>query len=166
MSKSQSTKRQEYTYSLKTVALTNAGACRDKFLFWLAPPQDAISIQYLRTHFVFQFDSGVAVADRVIEKIGIISKFDYTETDAAYFRALDLNLAADGNREVDIDINLSSLLKKDNVAFTSDPLGVSGSEEGYTLIYIKLPVSLELTGTVGTIKLWKADGLFTTKGIR
>lgn len=163
--KSQSTKRQEYTYSLKTAALTNTSVCRDKFYFWLTPPQNALSIQYLRTHFKFIFDSGVSVGNRVIEKIGIISKDVYDETTAAYFRELELNQAADANREVDIDINLSSLLKKDNVTFTSDPLGVD-LQEGYTLIYIQLPVALTLNNTVGTIQLWKADGLFTTTGIR
>lgn len=168
MTKSQSTKHQQYTYSFKSAATADPTAvriCRDKFAFWLVPPQDALTIEYLFTHLKIQFESSVPSADRVIKKIGIISQFNYNEWQADYFNALDVNLTADVNREIEIKMNLSSLLKKDNVHFTSDPLGAD-FEEGYTFIWVKLADGLAFNNQVGKVLLWKADGLFTTTGIR
>lgn len=158
-----SNKKQEYTYSLKTVAADTTNIlttfCTGAALFYLVPPEDAINIQYLRTQFKFKFDSSINVAYRRLDRIGIIdAKFSPT-----YERYLDLNLIADGNREVEVNINLTPLLKKDNVAYTlfEDAFGT-----GYTYIYIQLAPELENTGSVGEMRLWKADALFTTLGIR
>lgn len=158
-----SNKKQEYTYSLKTVAVDTTNIlttfCTGKALFYLVPPEDAISIQYLRTQFKFKFDSSIPSGYRRLDRIGIIdSKFSPT-----YERYIDLNLVADGNREVEVNINLTPLLKKDNVVYTlfEDAFGT-----GYTYIYIQLAPELEDTGSVGEMRLWKADALFTTLGIR
>lgn len=157
------TKNQEYTYSLKTVAASYPGTlttmCLGKALFYLVPPDNAQTIQYLRTQFKFRFDSSINSAYRRVDRIGIIdAKFNPT-----YERYLDLNLVADGNREVELNVNLTPLLKKDNVAYTlfEDAFGT-----GYTYIYILLAEELSDTGSIGEVLLWKADALFTTQGIR
>lgn len=158
-----SNKHQEYTYSLKTVAADTTNIlttmCLGKALFYIVPPQDAQTIQYLRTHFKFKFDSSIDPAYRRLDRIGIIdAKFSPT-----YERYLDLGLTADGNREVEVNINLTPLLKKDNVAYTlfEDAFGT-----GYTYIFIELAPELNATPSVGEMRLWKADALFTTTGIR
>lgn len=157
------TKNQEYTYSLKTVAVDTTNIlttfCTGTALFYIVPPEDAISIQYLRTQFKFIFDSSIDVAYRRLDRIGIID----AKYGATYERYIDLNLVADGNREVEVNINLTPLLKKDNVAYTlfEDAFGT-----GYTYIYIQLAPELVDTGSVGEMRLWKADALFTTTGIR
>lgn len=160
-----SNKHQEYTYSLKTVAADTTNIlttmCLGKALFYIVPPEDAQTIQYLRTHFKFKFDSSIDPAYRRLDRIGIVdAKFSPT-----YERYLDLGLTADGNREVEVNINLTPLLKKDNVAYTlfEDAFGT-----GYTYIYILLAPEIEADniGSVGEMRLWKADALFTTLGIR
>lgn len=157
------TKNQEYKYSLKSVAVDTTNIlttmCAGKALFYIVPPEDAQTIQYLRTHFKLKFDSSIPTAYRRLDRIGIVdSKFNIT-----YERYLDLNLIADGNREVEVNINLTPLLKKDNVAYTlfEDAFG-----NGYTYIFIELAPELENTGSIGEMRLWKADALFTTLGIR
>lgn len=163
---SEKTKLQEYKYSFKSAAFTSLGVvnlCQDKILFYLVPPQEALSIQYLRTHLKFQFESSVASADRVIEKIGIISAYEYNELGVDYFKSVDINQAADGSRNVELNINLTPLLKKDNVAYSIE---LTPPGEGYTMIWVKFPNSLYGNNSVGRILLWKADALFTTTGIR
>lgn len=147
-----SNKHQEYTYSLKTAAADTTNIlttiCLGKALFYLVPPEDALSIQYLRTHFKFKFDSAIPSGYRRLDRIGIIdAKFNPT-----YERYLDLNLTADGNREVEVNINLTPLLKKDNVKYTlfEDAFGT-----GYTYIYILLAPEIEADnlGSVGEMRL-------------
>lgn len=157
------TKNQEYKYSLKTVAADTTNIlttmCLGRALFYIVPPQDAQSIQYLRTHFKFKFDSSIPSGYRRLDRVGIIdAKFG-----ATYERYLDVNLIADANREVELNINLTPLLKKENVAYTlfEDAFGT-----GYTYIFIELAPELYETPSIGEMRLWKADALFTTLGIR
>jgi len=163
----QSSKKQEYTYSFKSAAYSNQSTavdlCQDKVLFYLVPPQDAISIQYLRTHLLIEFESSVATALQKLEKIGISDEFTYNDPQVDYLRTLDVNLSADGNRQIELDINLTPLLKKDNVAY-ADELGITGN--GYTFVYLKFPQGLYGNNSVGKIRTWKVDALFTTKAIR
>ena len=66
---------------------------------------------------------------------------------------------------VDINIDLSPLLLKPNVAIDTDPLG-SWANNNMTFVLIKLPDDLRSTDPTGTINLWKIDALFTTKEIQ
>lgn len=168
MSKSESTKHQEYTYSFKSAAYANQSSsgsdlCTEKVLFYLIPPQDAISIQYLRTHLIIEFDSGVPAASRILESIGIADEFNYIDEQVDYLRILPIGQAADANRRVELDINLTPLLNKDNIAYSTE-LSILGN--GYTFVYLKFPDALAANLSVGRIILWKVDALFTTKGIR
>lgn len=163
---SEKTKLQEYTYSFKSAAFTSIGVvnlCTDKILFYLVPPQEALSIQYLRTHLKFQFESSVTPGDRVIEKIGIISAYEYYESGVNHFRSIDINQAADGSRNVELNINLTPLLQKDDVSYSIE---LTPPGDDYTMIWVKFPNSLATNLSVGRILLWKADALFTTTGIR
>lgn len=159
------TKKQEYTYSLKTAgADTNnilTTFCNGKAAFYLLPPKEALSIQYLRTQFKFVFDSSIPTDWQKIAKIGIIDS--KIEGFRAYERLLDIDLQADGARTVELNMNLTPLLKKDNVAYTEfeDTFGT-----GYTYVYIELAPELQATGSPGEMRLWKVDALFTTQGIR
>lgn len=163
---SEKTKLQEYKYSFKSAAFTSVGVvniCQDKILFYLVPPQDALSIQYLRTHLKFQFESSVASGDRIIEKIGIVSAYEYDETGLDYFNAININQAADGSRNIELNINLTPLLKKTNVNYSIE---LTPPGDNYTMIWVKFPNNLYGNLSVGRILLWKADALFTTTGIR
>lgn len=158
-----SPKSQFYRYSLKTAGLKGNSWCGDIAWLYLRPPEDAQSIESMYCRFRLRFDAGVAVGDRILEKVGISSSASLFDT-PDYERELEINQAADGDRYVDISIDLSTLLKKDNVKFQED-FG-DFSTQDFTFVYIKLPYSLRNNLSVGTIELWKLDGMFTTKEIR
>lgn len=160
-------KLQPYPYSLKTVLAANQSACLNRFFLYMLPPKDALTIENLFCHFVFLFDSSVLAADRVVQSVGIVDEltpFPITAT-SNYQRRQTVNMTADSNRRVDLSIDLSHLLKNDNVAYEETAFD-DGPTTGYTAVEILLSDNLRETGTVGTIEIWKLDGLFTTTGIR
>jgi hypothetical protein len=77
-------------------------------------------------------------------------------------RTLDLNVAADVNRKVDLKLDLSHLLKKDNVGFRD----LFEEPSGLTYVMIEPDDALVGNNNIGTIDLWKIDAQFTTQGIR
>lgn len=153
-----------YPFTLRLATLSNIAFCRDKFYMYPVPPEDALSIENLFIHFKFTFDAGVASGNRIVEWIGIGSEFPTFITDEpAYFRKIDLNQAADANRKVDIKLDLTTILNKDNVRYREyfeTPVTTD-----YTYVIIKLSENLRDTSTVGTAQLCKLDALYTTKGI-
>ena len=115
-------KQQAYPYSLKTVLAANQSGCLNRFFLYMLPPKDALTIERLFCHFVFQFDSAVATADRVVQSIGIVDQltpFPITAT-SNYQRRQQVDLSADSNRRVDLSIDLTHLLKNTNVAYEED----------------------------------------------
>lgn len=163
---SKSTKSQFYRYTLRSVCVGNTQMCTDKVYLYPVPPEDALTIEGCFTHFRILFDSSVASADRVVESIGIANQRPLSYNDEpAVHRRLVLNRAADGNRRVDIKVDLTSLLTKENVGWTP-VFGADYDDGDQTFIYIKLPNALHDTLNVGTIELWKADSLYTTREIR
>lgn len=164
-------KLQSYPYSLKTVAAADRGGnltlCGYRSFMYMLPPKDALTIERLFCHFVFQFDSGVAAADRVIRSIGIVDELRPFPPDAVanYQRRQELNISADSNRRVDISVDLTHLLKHDNVAYEESGFD-NGPDSGYTAVEVLMPDTISFSSTTGVIELWKIDGLFTTIGIR
>lgn len=154
-----------YPFSLKMAAQVNAAWCQDKAFLYLVPPQDALTIENLFCHFRFTFDAGVAAPDRVVQYIGICNEIPLSPaTEPNYLRKIDLNQAADGSRKVNIKLDLTSLLNKGNVNYREyfeTPVSTD-----YTYVIIKLADANRGVLTVGTVDLWKVDGLFTSKGIR
>lgn len=163
-------KIQAYPYSLRTVAMKDTTICGWRFMYYMLPPKQALTIERLHMHFVMQFVSGVASADRIIKYVGIVDEIPLLiGNQANYQRRQEINLQADANRRVDLSIDLSHLLKRDNVAYEEggfDP----ADDEGFTFVEIVLSENLNTAHpnylNVGTIELWKLDGLFTTTGIR
>lgn len=80
-------------------------------------------------------------------------------------KVFDVNIAADVNRMIDKRIDLSALLKKDDIAYRGVFSDASTPDNGYTMIYLGFDDSLVNQSITGAVKLWKADGLFTTIGI-
>lgn len=163
-------KLQPYPYSLKTIAAgSGQSICRNRFLMYMIPPKEALTIERLFCHFVMTFDSGIAAASRKIDSIGIVDEtssiFPIT-AEANYQRRQTVDLSADANRVVDLSIDLTHLLKHDNVRYEEVGFDSSDTDTGFTVVEIKLPDALEDTSTIGVITLWKIDGLFTTDGIR
>lgn len=160
-------KLQPYPYSLKTVLAADQAGCLNRFFLYMLPPKDALTIERLFCHFVFLFDSSVAAADRVVQSIGIVDEltpFPIT-AESNYQRRQTVNMQADSNRRVDISMDLTHLLNHDNVAYEESAFD-DGPTTGYTAVEILLADNLQSTSTVGTIEIWKIDGLFTTTGIR
>lgn len=160
-------KLQPYPYSLKTILAANQAGCLNRFFLYMLPPKEALTIERLFCHFVFQFDSSVATANQVVQSIGIVDQltpFPITAT-SNYQRRQTVNMQADSNRRVDISMDLTHLLDHDNVAYEEDAFD-DGPTTGYTAVEILLSDNLRETSTVGTIEIWKIDGLFTTTGIR
>jgi len=174
---SQSAKKQPYTYTLKTATFVGGDngfggdygfICGNGIIFYLVPPDNAITIENLYVHLIMQFDTSVAAADRVLKKIGIID----APVNPVFFPALidrlktfDVNITADGNRMIDKRIDLSGLLKKDDIAYRGIFSDSSTPDNGYTMVYIGFDDSLAFQSITGAIKLWKIDALFTTIGI-
>jgi len=170
---SEGTKKQPYTYTLKTVAfsdLANNFICSEHIWMYITPPKDALTIENLYIHLIIEFDSGVSVDDRILRRIGIVNtiesgaRFDPTQAD--WYRYIELNQAADGNRRVEVKMPLTHLLKKTNVRWQDLFSDQFGDEETYTYVVLQFPHSLVSNQTVGKILLWKLDALFTTTGIR
>lgn len=160
-------KLQPYPYSLKTVLAANQAGCLNRFFLYMLPPKEALTIERMYCHFVFQFDSSVAAANRVVQSIGIVDEltpFPIT-AESNYQRRQAVNMQADSNRRVDLSIDLTHLLNHDNVAYEENAFD-DGPSNGYTAVEILLSDNLRETSTVGTIEIWKIDGLFTTTGIR
>lgn len=161
-----STKSQFYRYTVRTVAAANPVGCTDKMYLYPVPPEDALTIESLFTHFRFMFDSGVASGDRKIEYIAVASERPLSINDEPRtIKKFILNQSADGNRRIDVKLDLTDLLTKENVAFTS-LLSADYEQDNMTLILVKFPDSLRNTLTVGTMELWKADSTYTTREIR
>jgi len=162
-------KLQAYPYSMKTIAAdSNQGICTNRFFMYMIPPKDALTIERLYCHFVMQFDSGVASADRVLQSLGIVDELrPFPQTKIAnYQRRQALNISADSNRRVDVSIDLTHLLKHNNVAYEESVFDPGSSDTGYTAVEVLLADNLLNTSNVGTLELWKIDALFTTTGIR
>lgn len=163
---STSTKSQFYKYTHRTVASAAPVGCTDKMFLYPVPPEDALTIENLFVHFRFVFDSAVASADRVLEYIAVASERPLSISDEpTRIRKQMLNLAADGNRRIDVKLDLTHLLIKENVAFTS-LLSADYEQDNMTLIMVKFPDTLRSTLAVGTMELWKADSTYTTREIR
>lgn len=160
-------KQQSYPYSMKTVLCADQSMCTARAFLYMLPPKDALTIERLYCHLVMQFDSGIAVGDRVLESIGIVDELVPFPMQAIshYQRRQTLNLQADSNRRVDVSLDLTHLLNRSNVAYSESVLD-DGPANGYTAVEMKLPDTLQYSGITGTIELWKIDALFTTTGIR
>lgn len=166
---SESTKHQPYTYSMKTVAYVGTGTdiCTNVIMMYLVPPDGALTIENLYMHLVMQFDAAVPVGDRVLRKIGISDEFtsEYFFGAPNRLKVYDVNIAADGSRMIDKRIDLSALLKRDDVLYREMILPISAPETGYTYIYLEFDADQKENNSLGSIKLWKADALYTTVGI-
>jgi len=163
---SETTKLQQYKYSLRTMAIApknmpNGYMCNDVFYVYPVPPDNAITIENLYLHLIVKFNVSVASGDRIIRKIGIANE---RPTFTSRFspnrlRTYDVNLSADPTtRIIDTRIDLSALLKKDNVRwrdFYTDP-----ATTDQTYVYIETPAG------GGDLILCKMDCLYTTTGIR
>lgn len=158
-------KKHIYPYSLRLAAMAGYTFCQDKALLYIVPPAQALTIENLFCHFKLTFDTGVAVADRVVEYIGVCNEIPLLVTgEPSYLRKHDLDIAADGNRQVDIKIDLSALLNRDHANYREyfdDP-----TTDDFTYCVVKLADGCRGNNNVGTVNIWKLDALYTTTGIR
>lgn len=163
---SESSKHHFYPYSIKSVGMNSTAWCGGKILLYVLPPERALSIENMFVHFKATFDSAISSGNRVVKSISIVDKIpdSYLNNDGVgYYRSMDLNISADVNRKVDIKVDVSHLLKKDNVGYREyfdDDLG------GLTYVMIEPDDDLLGVINIGTIDLWKVDAQFTTSGIR
>src|SRR3990167_6588028 len=138
----QGSKQAVYPYTFRIVAAADQTLCSYRAFIYIVPPDLALTIERLNMHFVFQFDAAIATADRVLESVGITDEFPFTAgTDANYQRRQAVNLTADGNRRVDLNIDLTHLLNPENVGYREEELG-SDPETGYTMVEVLLPISI------------------------
>ena len=130
------------------------------------PPEKALTIENCFVHFKARFDSGVSAPNRVVKSISVVDKiplFYDSNSDVNYIRTQELNIAADVDRYVDIKVDISHLLKKDNVRFREY---FDDNVDGATYVMIEPADALVGVSNIGTINLWKIDSQYTTQGIR
>lgn len=174
---SESSKHQPYKYSMKTVAfarytggvVNNSIICTNTIIFYMIPPDGALTIENLYMHLKMRFASGVASGARVLRKVGVIDQVTapslFPFASGYRLKTLDLDLVADGNRYIDLRLDLTSLLKKDDVAYRNLFTDDSTPDDGFTMVYLEFDESLKNENNIGEIHIWKTDGLFTTIGI-
>ena len=162
-------KIQPYTYTMKTAAVSARVFCGWKFYLYLTPPENAQSIENLITHIRLEFDASIPAEYQKIVRVGIQNSMDGLAT-PTHKRWLDVNKSADGNRIVDLIIDLTSLIKKDNVEFYAGQNTDYPDATNYIYVEVPLEVYSYLNPPTvlynGVIDIWKADGLFTIKEIR
>lgn len=164
-------KIQPYKYSLVTSAhatdfdIIYPALVGTRYFFYIVPPENSLTIENINTKFVFQFFESIPIADRYIDKIGICNTIEADPyADPSYIRYFDVNIQADSNRVVEFDIDLTSLLKKDNVEYMFN--NIDYPDNG-TFIFIDLKRNIVTDlDYAGDILLWKTDALFTTIGIK
>jgi hypothetical protein len=163
-------KIQPYTYTLKTSGVTDTPFCQSyKLYLYLTPPENALSLENLKMHIRVLFDASIPAGYRKIVRVGIQNSLDglATPTHKRYF---DVDISADANRIIDYSIDVTSLIKKDNVQFWAGDQSDYPDETNY--IYVEFPPEIlnyynyPTVWKLGDIQLWKADGLFTIKEIR
>lgn len=162
---SESSKHHFYHYTARSIALANVGWCGGKILLFVMPPERALTIENLSIHFKATFNSGIASGQRIVKTVSIVDDIPLmhnSNSDLNYKRTLTLNAAADVNRKVDLKLDLSHLLKKDNVGYRD----LFEEPSGLTYVMIEPDDSLIGISNIGTIDLWKIDAQFTTQGIR
>lgn len=162
---SQATKNQFYRYSMRSTLILNQFMCTKRIMVHQLPPDSALSIENLFMRLRFTFSSTLLAGQNVLYRVGIISDYPaYGQQDAeSWVRYLTLNQAADGNNQIDLNLDLSHLLKKDNI----DAVGTGSA----TLVYIETAVasnevSIDILANAGTINICKLDGIYTTREIR
>lgn len=162
---SESTKVHFYPHSLRSAALAEGYLCRDKAYFYLIPPKQAQTIEYMFLHLKMTFNIAVPADDRVLQYIGIGNEYPAAITlePSGYFKKLDLNLAADANRKIDLTLNLTPILNKLNAGW-HDRASTDGNQQTYVII--KVSDNLRENYGPATIELCKVDALYTTRGIR
>ena len=147
-------KLQEYPYSFKTVS-TDSGkstTCNYRMFFRIYPPEDLLQTKNLYCQFYLEFASGSAVSDRYITSVGVVSNVPASITATpTRVRRITLNRAADANRYVEVAMDLSHMI----------------DEDGTNWVEIIVPATAFNSGSNwGSIKLWKLDMLYTSKGVR
>lgn len=163
---SDSSKHHVYPYTIRSVAMANKLWCGGKVLLYVLPPEKSLTIENLYVHFRATFDSGVASGNRLVKSISVIDKIpaSYLNNNGVnWYRTQELNIAADGDRKVDIKLDLTHLLKKDNVGYREYFDADAG---GLTYVMIEPDDDLLGVSNIGTIDLWKVDAQFTTSGIQ
>lgn len=162
---SESSKVHVFPHTVRTIAAANASMCQDKIYFYPVPPDRSLTIENLFVHLKFTFDAGVSAPNRTLEYIGIGNELPlFIQNDPSRFRKVDLNVAADGNRKIDVKLDLSHLLEKSHVGYRE--LFDDGIATDLTYVIIKFNGANRGVGNTGTINLCKIDTQYTTEGIR
>lgn len=163
--KQESSKIHVFHQSLRSVCAVSAIQCQDKRYIYIVPPEKALTIENMMLHLKFTFDAGVSAPNRVLQYVGIGSNYPTSiVADPSYFRKIDLNLAADVNRKIDLLLDVSSLLKKANINYR--PYFGTFVSTDYTYLILKFADANRGVSNVGTIDLCRIDSQFTTEGIR
>lgn len=161
------TKLQPYPYTLRMVNLYREYVpCSYRYFFYITPPRNALTIENLYTRIRLTFSAAVATANQKIVSVGIADQVPTSVTGTPnYEKLFTLNQAADANRVIDLRLDLSVLLNRNNVGYRES--GGTYPSTGYTYVELNLSSNVNngATGQV-TINLWKIDALFTTTGIR
>lgn len=165
---SESSKHHFYHYTARSIAFADVGWCGGKILMYVVPPEKALTIENISIHFKATFDAAIPSGQRIVKSVSIVDKIPLmynSNSDVNYIRTLQLNTAADATtRKVDMKLDISHLLKKDNVGYRE----LFGDSAMPNLTYVMIEPDDALIGNtnIGRIDLWKIDAQFTTQGIR
>lgn len=156
------TRRQEYKYQYKTLAVARTTFCGYGPTMSVSIPDNLLELKNLCVHASLVFDSSVSAPNRVLHWIGGGYNMDpapANKTSDEQPRMMHISEAADANRRVDVTIDLSHLI--DQLEFDT-----SGSfdQPSFELGMITDPTNNN--SVTGALELWKVDMIYTTKGIQ
>lgn len=146
---------QEYPYQYKSISLQNARDCGQGGTVNFNLPEDFIAAKNLYAHIRIQFDAAEPTAN---QKIIAIGQPTYPP-EGAQPKMIPLNLSADANRRIDLEIDLTPLIPK------LDVFGASFALYGQSHLSIGILHPNILSG-FANIEIWKLDLVYTTQGIR
>lgn len=147
------TRHQEYRYQYKSISTQNARSCGYGATISFNLPSDFLEAKNLYCHLRIRFHASEPSANQKILYIGQPQwPPEDEQPDMVY-----VNLTADGDRRIDLEIDLTQIIEKLTV---QEP---AFGQQGYFNIGILHPGILE---QLATVELWKMDLVYTTTGIR
>ncbi len=157
------TRNQEYKYQYRNVAVARSIFCGYGAILTVNIPDNLLELKNLALHVVLQFDVAVPSGNRKLYYIGGTYGVGAAVGSIAApvnGNMVFVNLTADANRRIDCVIDISHLIPK----LTFDSSGTF--DQPSFQVSMITNYDLFAATVTGTMELWKADLIYTTKGIQ
>lgn len=160
--KGSQTRHQEAKYQYRSIAAARTIFCGYGPHLYVSVPEDLLELKNIAIHASLLFDVSVSAPNRKLHWIGgayQINPYPDQTVASEQPQMIYINQAADGNRRVDVTIDISHLIPlipiDDNPTFDQPNFEVS---------MVTDPTGAN--SVTGVLEIWKVDLIYTTKGIQ